>query len=31
MSGIAGGTSVRLRAENIQRGGSVWTFALIPD
>jgi len=31
LSGIAGGTSVRLRAENIQRGGSVWTFALMPD
>ena len=30
LSGIAGGTSVRLRAENIQRGGSVWTFALMP-
>ena len=31
LSGIAGGTSVRLRAENIQRGGSVWTFALMPE
>ncbi len=31
LSGIAGGTSVRLRAENIQRGGSVWTFALMTD
>ena len=31
MSGIAGGSSVRLRAENIQRGGSVWTFAIMPD
>ena len=31
MSGIAGGTSVRLRAENIQRGGSVWTFAITQD
>ena len=31
LSGIAGGTSVQLRAENIQRGGSVWTFALMPD
>ena len=31
MSGIAGGTSVRLRAENIQRGGSVWTFAIMQD
>lgn len=31
LSGIAGGTSVQLRAENIQRGGSVWTFALMPE
>jgi len=31
LSGIAGGSSVQLRAENIQRGGSVWTFALMPD
>lgn len=31
LSGIAGGTSVRLRAENIPRGGSVWTFALMSD
>ena len=31
LSGIAGGTSVNLRAETIQRGGSVWTFALVPD
>jgi alcohol dehydrogenase (cytochrome c) len=28
LSGIAGGTSVNLRAGNIPRGGSVWTFAL---
>jgi alcohol dehydrogenase (cytochrome c) len=31
MSGIAGGTSVRLRADNVPRGGSVWTFAVLPD
>jgi len=30
-SSIAGGNSVNLRAGNIQRGGSVWTFALMPD
>jgi alcohol dehydrogenase (cytochrome c) len=29
LSGIAGGTSVNLRAGNIPRGGSVWTFALM--
>jgi alcohol dehydrogenase (cytochrome c) len=31
LSGIAGGTSVNLRAGNIPRGGSVWTFALMRD
>ena len=31
LSGMAGGTSVQLRAGNIPRGGSVWTFALMPD
>jgi alcohol dehydrogenase (cytochrome c) len=29
LSGTAGGTSASLRTEKIQRGGSVWTFALM--